>query len=389
MEWVASWTQFFFTLALVNLIGVVSIAFILLSGLRHIRKLIDIPINLECDPKVSIIVAARNEERHIRPAIESLLRLDYRNLEIIAVNDRSTDKTGSILDDLACDDGPLQVIHLTELPCGWLGKNHALQYGADLATGQWLLFTDADVVMDPTTLRRAISFALSNKVDHLAMMPEARMPSLFLESFVAVFIVGFSLFFRPWKAHDPESSAHVGVGAFNLIRSTTYRAIEGHKPLRMRPDDDVMLGKLVKLHQHSQGVSSGIGLIWVPWYSSIREVVVGLEKNAFAVMNYSIAKTLLCSIMCLLFLLLPFGAVFFSSGVTAIVNLLIIAVLLSIGWRVTSEIHVRTLSVVFFPAVILLLVFIQWRTMLVTVISGGIHWRGTFYPLADLKSNRL
>ena len=243
--------------------------------------------------------------------------------------------------------------------------------------------------MDPTTLRRAISFALSNKVDHLAMMPEARMPSLFLESFVAVFIVGFSLFFRPWKAHDPESSAHVGVGAFNLIRSTTYRAIEGHKPLRMRPDDDVMLGKLVKLHQHSQGVSSGIGLIWVPWYSSIREVVGGLEKNAFAVMNYSIAKTLLCSIMCLLFLLLPFGAVFFSSGVTAIVNLLIIAVLLSIGWRVTSEIRVRTLSIVFFPAVILLLLFIQWRAMLVTVISGGIHWRGTFYPLAALKSNRL
>ncbi|GIS91459.1 MAG: hypothetical protein CM1200mP20_15000 [Pseudomonadota bacterium] len=146
--------------------------------------------------------------------------------------------------------------------------------------GQGVLFTDADVVMNPTTLRRAISFAMGNKVDHLAVMPEARMPSLFLESFVGVFLSLASVCsFDRGNPRPPKSSAYVGVGAFNLIRSTTYRAIEGHKPLRMRPDDDVMLGKLVKLHQHSQGVSSGIGLIWVPWYSSIREVWSGWKKT--------------------------------------------------------------------------------------------------------------
>ena len=301
MEWTVFWSQFFFYLALLNLIGVVSMVVILLSGLRQIEKLVDLPTNLNLDQKVSIIVAARNEERHIRPAIESLLQQEYGNLELLAINDRSTDKTGRILDELAGDDSRLQVMHLNELPSGWLGKNHALQYGATRASGKWLLFTDADVVMSPTTLRRAVSFAVNDKLDHLAMMPEVRMPSLFLESFVAVFVVGFSLFFRPWKARDPNSDSYIGVGAFNLIRSKTYRAIDGHKPLRMRPDDDVMLGKLVKLHQHRQGVVNGVGLIYVPWYLSVREVVVGLEKNMFAVMDYSIPKNVFWSVVSLLF----------------------------------------------------------------------------------------
>ncbi len=389
MEWTVFWSQFFFYLALLNLIGVVSMVVILLSGLRQIEKLVDLPTNLNLDQKVSIIVAARNEERHIRPAIESLLQQEYGNLELLAINDRSTDKTGRILDELADDDSRLQVMHLNELPSGWLGKNHALQYGATRASGKWLLFTDADVVMSPTTLRRAVSFAVNDKLDHLAMMPEVRMPSLFLESFVAVFVVGFSLFFRPWKARDPNSDSYLGVGAFNLIRSKTYRAIDGHKPLRMRPDDDVMLGKLVKLHQHRQGVVNGVGLIYVPWYLSVREVVVGLEKNMFAVMDYSIPKNVFWSVVSLLFFLLPCGAVSFTSGITQIFYLVIIIVLLSLGWRVASEINVRKLSIIFFPVVISLLAYIQWRTMLVTIINGGIHWRETFYPLADLKSNKL
>ncbi len=389
MEWTVFWSQFFFYLALLNLIGVVSMVVILLSGLRQIEKLVDLPTNLNLDQKVSIIVAARNEERHIRPAIESLLQQEYGNLELLAINDRSTDKTGRILDELAGDDSRLQVMHLNELPSGWLGKNHALQYGATRASGKWLLFTDADVVMSPTTLRRAVSFAVNDKLDHLAMMPEVRMPSLFLESFVAVFVVGFSLFFRPWKARDPNSDSYLGVGAFNLIRSKTYRAIDGHKPLRMRPDDDVMLGKLVKLHQHRQGVVNGVGLIYVPWYLSVREVVVGLEKNMFAVMDYSILKNVFWSIASLLFFLLPCGAVSFTSGITQMFYLVIIIVLLSLGWRVASEINVRKLSIIFFPVVISLLAYIQWRAMLVTIINGGIHWRETFYPLADLKSNKL
>jgi len=157
----------------------------------------------------------------------------------------------------------------------------------------------------------------------------------------------------------------------------------------MRPDDDVMLGKLVKLHQHRQGVVNGVGLIYVPWYLSVREVVVGLEKNMFAVMDYSIPKNVFWSVVSLLFFLLPCGAVSFTSGITQIFYLVIIIVLLSLGWRVASGINVRKLSIIFFPVVISLLAYIQWRTMLVTIINGGIHWRETFYPLADLKSNKL
>jgi hypothetical protein len=109
----------------------------------------------------------------------------------------------------------------------------------------------------------------------------------------------------------------------------------------------------------------------------------------FAVMDYSIPKNVFWSVVSLLFFLLPCGAVSFTSGITQIFYLVIIIVLLSLGWRVASGINVRKLSIIFFPVVISLLAYIQWRTMLVTIINGGIHWRETFYPLADLKSNKL
>jgi cellulose synthase/poly-beta-1,6-N-acetylglucosamine synthase-like glycosyltransferase len=103
--------------------------------------------------------------------VRSLLALDYPRLELLAVNDRSTDGTGDILDRVAAEDGRLNVVHLKELPPGWLGKNHALHYGAERASGELLLFTDADVVMEPTTLLRAVQHLQQEDLDHLCIAP--------------------------------------------------------------------------------------------------------------------------------------------------------------------------------------------------------------------------
>ena len=140
---------FVFYLAIVTLLFWVAFGIELVIGSRSIRFLKDVPSSKRLPtPKTSIIIPACNEEKHIQEALQSVLNQDYESLEFIIINDRSTDQTGAILTRMEKADPRLRVLRITELPLGWLGKNHALYYGAQNATGEWLLFTDADVGHD-------------------------------------------------------------------------------------------------------------------------------------------------------------------------------------------------------------------------------------------------
>lgn len=379
-----------FWLAAINLTIVVVISANLLMGGRTVEHLRDFPADADGPlPQVSLIVAARNEERNIEAALRSLLGLDYPELEITIVDDRSTDRTGEILDALAREQPRLNVVHLTELPPGWLGKNHALQFGADRSHGEWLLFTDADVVFEPTLLRRAIPLAVSRQIDHLTLLPETKMPTWLLQSFVVTFALFFSIFMRPWKVRDPKSSAHIGVGAFNLLRAEAYRSMGGHQPLAMRPDDDIKLGKLVKQCGFRQEVLNGIGLLEVPWYGSVRELLVGLEKNTFAVLEYSVLATLVSVAAILLFDVWPFLAPLFTDGVTRWMYVGTALLLWLMAWAAAIGIKAPWSCALGFPLGALMFAVIQLRSMFLTLKNGGIRWRDTHYPLAELKANRL
>ena len=274
--------------AAANLLFVFAVAAIVIWHGTSIRRLAAVEPDWTGDwPSVSIIAPARNEARHIEEAVRSLMRLDYEPLQITLINDRSTDETGAILNRLAAEFPQLNVVHLETLPPGWLGKNHALQFGADRSQGEWLLFTDADILFDPSCLRRAIAHALREQLDMLVAFPETRMPSWILKSFVATFSVFFMVFTRPWSVRNPSSGAHCGVGAFNLVRAAAYHRADGHRRLAMRPDDDLKLGKNMKLNGARCDVIDGFGMLAVNWYGSLRELIVGLEKNSFAVLEYS------------------------------------------------------------------------------------------------------
>src|SRR4051794_32863197 len=187
----------------------------------------------EACPALSIVVPALNEAETVEPALRSLLALDYPRLEIIAVNDRSTDATGEILDRLAAEDARLRVVHVTDLPEGWLGKNHALHVGSAAASGEWLLFADADVVYAPDALRRAMALALARGSDHLVALPRILVEGFWEKTFVGFFMVMFSFRFRTWQAAWRRGYGYVGVGAFNMVRAAVYRALGGHAALRM------------------------------------------------------------------------------------------------------------------------------------------------------------
>jgi len=387
------WTwlgPFLFWLAVVNLlVAAIGTGLIVASGLL-VRRLRDVPISeLAHWPSVSLIAPARNEARNIERAVRSLMTLDYPNLEITLVNDRSTDGTGAILDRLAAEFPRLNVVHVAELPAGWLGKNHALQLGADRSHGEWLLFTDADIVYEPTTLRRAIAYCLAGDIDHLAATPDVHMPSWLLTSFVVTFSIYFSIFVRIWAIRNPRSTAHVGIGAFNLVRAATYRAIGGHHPIRMRPDDDLKLGKIIKRAGHRQDVVHGTGLITVEWYASLAELLSGLEKNTFSTLDYNPWLNALTSVPPLMFNVWPYVAVFVVPGPARWINL---AVCLLLWWMAiaTARAMRAPLSAgLGFPLGVLLLVYIQWRSMLLNYYHGGIRWRDTHYSLAELRANKV
>ncbi|MFO0870217.1 MAG: glycosyltransferase family 2 protein [Pirellulales bacterium] len=340
-------------------------------------------------PLVSVIAPARNEEKNIEAAVRSLLQIDYQPLQLTMINDRSTDATGAILDRLAAEFPQLNVVHLTELPAGWLGKNHALQLGADRSRGEWLLFTDADIVFEPTTLRRAIEYVEQEELDMLAAFPEARMPGWLLRAFVMTFSLMFIIFTRPWSVRNPRSSAHCGVGAFNLVRASAYHRADGHRPLAMRPDDDLKLGKSIKAHGGRCDVVEGFQLLHVEWYGSVRELIVGLEKNSFAALEYNIPAVVLSTMTLLLVGVWPFVAVFVTQGVTAAMYAGAAGLQLLLAWRAARHIGSSHFLALAYPLTILLFVYIQWRSLLLTLRQGGIRWRDTFYSLAELKANRV
>lgn len=378
-----------FYLALFNLVfSAVAFALLAWSGLSMCRLIEVAPESSEW-PTISLIAAARNEQRHIERAVRSLIQLDYPGLEITLVNDRSTDRTGEILDHLGSEFPQLNVVHLHELPAGWLGKNHALQFGANHSRGDWLLFTDADIVFDPSTLRRAITYVQARQVDHLAATPDCHMPTWLLTCFAVTFAMYFSLFVRVWGVRNPRSTAHIGIGAFNLVRASVYQAVGGHEPIRMRPDDDLKLGKIIKLAGYRQDVVNGTSLIGVEWYASIAETMRGLEKNTFAGTDYSVFLTVASSALSLLFNVWPFVAVLVVTGPTRWIYGVVCLLLWTLAWLSARGMNVRVSAALGFPLAVLMLVYIQWRTMLLNYYHNGIRWRDTHYSLAELKANKV
>src|SRR5580700_4428405 len=206
-------------------------------------------------PRVSIIVPARNEEQDIEPALSRLLALDYQNYEVIAVNDRSTDRTGEVMDRIASTAEAvtrLKVIHVDALPSGWMGKTHAMWSAAKQATGEWLLFTDADVLFRPDVLRRALAYAEAERADHLVLFPHMIMKSPGERMMIGFFQTLFVFGHRPWKVADPKTKDHMGVGAFNMIRRQVYEAVGSYQALRFEVVDDMKLGKIVKNAGYAQ-----------------------------------------------------------------------------------------------------------------------------------------
>lgn len=347
-------------------------------------------------PRLSIMFTACDEEEAVESALESLLALDYGSYEVIAVNDRSRDRTGEIMEGVAArfaeqahSSCRLKVLHIASLPAGWLGKTHALWMAAQEATGEWLLFTDADVQFRPDALRRAVAYAESEGADHLVVFPTVRMETVGERMMIAFFQMQFVFGHRPWKVADPKASDHMGFGAFNLIRRPVYDALGGHQALRLEVIDDMKLGKLVKDHGYKQRNVFGRGLLSLRWARGAFGVVRNLTKNMFSLMHFHWPRALGAALLLAVIHLGPFVGLALARGWLRLgygVALACIALLYA-GMRTRTPIS--PLYFLSHPVSSLLFVYLLLSSTAVALWRGGVVWRGTMYSLAELRRGRV
>ncbi len=346
----------------------------------------DIPPVSDADcPRISILLAARDEEEKLPAALATLMEINYPNLEVVAVDDRSKDATGRILDEFAATHSRLRVVHVAQLPAGWLGKPHALQEAYEAATGEWLLFTDADVRFKADVLRRAVAFARQQSLDHLSLLCDVEMVGFWEKALITFFVAVFHLATNPRLVGNHGSPFYVGIGAFQLLKRSTYEACGTHRRLAMEVIDDMKLGKVVKRSGFHSGVVIAQDSVVVRWHDGIGNLTRGVTKNFFAAFGYDLAFVA-AGISSLLFLnVAPFLGFIFGHGWIRIFAAIALVIAICFYGGTAASMRVSPLYSLTYPLGAILLSYMLLRSAVVTLKQGGIVWRGTFYPLHELK----
>ena len=336
---------------------------------------------------LSVIVPARNEGKSIGQALASLLAALPDGGEVLLLNDRSTDETLSIARRLAERDDRIKVIDIAEVPPGWLGKTHAMQVGYGASTGEYLLFTDADVIFSPGCLARAVQYCRKEGIDHLVATPGMITKGFWERVFTCFFSILLVSRFRIWRSALPRSRHYAGIGAFNLVSRKAYEKAGTHLAIRNEVVDDLLLGRLVKRSGGKQRVVSGERCLQVRWNEGLRGLIEGLEKNAYAGLDYSVIATVAGSTALILVTVLPAllpivyvslpaartGSVAASAGAGVWISF---AVLYALTSRATGTSRAYFLT---FPVGSALLVWTILRSMVLYYVHGGVKWRGTVY----------
>jgi glycosyltransferase involved in cell wall biosynthesis len=349
------------------------------------------PIPENNGPDLTVVIPARDEEAVIGQCIRSLVASVGVRLQILAVDDRSTDRTGELMDAIGAElcEGKahhhFEVIHITELPDGWLGKPHALAEGAKRATAPWILFTDGDVLFGPRALDLALRQATDLNADHIVLAPTMIFHSAGERAVLGAMQAMAMWMVRLWKVPDPRARDSFGAGAFNMIRRNAYHAVGGFEKLRLEILEDVFLGMRVKLAGLSQRIILGPNLVRLRWMNGTFGVVELVEKNGFAVTRFRTGLHLLACLSFVMHAVVPLAAIT-SGGWNTVAGVLTYVglILCYQASRRVTRVPVWC-ALIFAPAVLL----VGWsflRSMSLALARGGVIWRGTLYPLEELRN---
>ena len=336
-------------------------------------------------PGLIVVVTARDEAENIAATLDTLIAQEYPFLHILAVDDRSVDATGAIVDKYAArHPDRLTAIHITALEEGWLGKTFAMQVAMQSSDSEYLLFTDADVLFSPSILRRALAYAEQSQAAHLVVMPTVLVRSRgegIMLGFIQ--ILGFWAS-RPWRVADPDAKNDViGIGAFNLVRRDALQQIGGLEPQRLTVLEDVTLGRRIKAAGLPQRIAFAPELILVHWAKGIRGLIRAMTKNLSSTVNFQPVLLFAICLWIVIFCLGPIaGLTWWATVLPSLLVFFCIAALYR-QFGALSRIDARygwlyPLGAVIFMYGFLWSMISAWR-------HRGVIWRGTLYPLRDLR----
>ncbi|WP_263377713.1 glycosyltransferase [Granulicella paludicola] len=338
---------------------------------------------------LTVVVPAKDEEAHIAATLDALMLADYPGLRVLVIDDRSSDKTGLIVDAYVAEyagrkSGPqLDVIHVTDLPEGWLGKTFALQVATENTDSEFLLFTDADVLFSPSVLRRTMAYVEQERADHLVVLPTMDVRSRGEGIVLGFFQVLGMWAARPWRVSDPKSQDAIGVGAFNLVRRAALEEIGGWTPQRLAILEDITIGRRMKAAGQRQRLAFAPGLVLVHWASGAFGLVQVMTKNLFSAFNFRLLLMGGTMGWMLVFFFGPLVSLFWWP--TLLPGLLVMC---SIGavYRVMGETSLIDARYGWlYPLGVLTFLWAMLRSMVTALWQGGVIWRGTHYALRDLR----
>jgi glycosyltransferase involved in cell wall biosynthesis len=340
---------------------------------------------------LTVVVPAKDEAENIAATLDALLASDYKPLHILAVDDRSSDATGVVMDDYAAKHPQrVRVLHITELPEGWLGKTHALmaatEFLANEGGSEFVLYTDADVLFSPSILRRAMAFAEATDADHLVVLPTMQVKS-WGEGIVLGFFQIFGLWAsRPWKVEDAASRRDiVGVGAFNMVRRAALEELGGWSPQRLAILEDITLGRRMKAAGMRQRIAFAPGLVLVHWAKGARGLVRVMTKNLFSAFNFRTTLLLGACVWVVVFCLGPVAGLLTQ---WTLLPALVVFCCIAVAYRVMGQASwIDARYGWLYPLGALAFLWAMLRSAATVLWQRGVVWRGTFYELKELRQH--
>ena len=347
---------------------------------------------LESSPLVSVLIPARNEEKNIKRIINSMLRQDYKNLEILVLDDNSTDSTADIVRQFCEKDKRVKLIKGQPLPKGWKGKCFACHQLSKIAKGDYFVFTDADTLHYPDSISGALAALIKNKLDVISIYPR-QIAVTFAERMTIRFIHFAILSFMPLilVKHTKSPFFSTAIGQFFLFKRQVYEKTGGFESVKDEILEDINISKQIKRCGYKIMVYDGSDSIFCRMYTNLHDVVKGFSRFIYAAFDCNFAVECVALFFISLIFLVPFISlplgifVFGWSAQLLVLNIVQIFMIFAIKIVLSIRFKERILDIFFTPVSVAYIAVIAMNSYIQSKFGSGVSWKDRTYSAADEK----
>jgi len=344
---------------------------------------------LDGGPRVSVIVTARNEEQMIERCLNSLASQTYKNMEIMVIDDTSTDRTVEIVRSAISGNEKLQLVYAGQKPDGWVGKSWPCWRGFEESTGDFLLFVDADSMFEATVVERCISYAKEKSIDMFSLSPRIRVSSVWAKAVLPLVSGAINLLYPMKKVNDKKSERAYVFGTFILVRKSVYEKTGGHKTVRDQIVEDAAIAKLAKSSGFNLRIEKGPEFLSTEWENDLGNIFNGLERVTSTSIKVYGSKSILNAVLLFFLIIYPitfilvfvighnFNEILVVGAFASILNFFVFASLTAFEMKmVTGKFDA---SILFYPVGGIIFIAAIVTTTLKVARGRGIYWKGQGY----------